>query len=152
MDHEHDRVHRSQRQRREVLDGVKRRIGQQVHVRAVSGVGSEQERVAVRLGFGDIVAADVAAGATQILDHDVLAQRLGHLLCDLAAHRIRRRTGRVRHDQAQTMVGIGLGDGDGRQQPAEGRKRQGRLASSHVRSPAAAVPGASTKESDGPGV
>ena len=38
------------------------------------------ERVAVGRGLGDLAGGDAAAGAAAVLDHDLLAERLAHLL------------------------------------------------------------------------
>ena len=70
---------------------------------------AEQQRVSIGVGLGDDGAADGAAGARPVVDHDRLAEAVRHLLADDAAEEIGRSTRRERHDQRHGRDGIVLG-------------------------------------------
>lgn len=62
-------------------------------VERVRGNRAHQDGVAIRFGAGDTVGADVAAGTRDILDDDLLAKIIGHLLLDDAGDDIGRAAG-----------------------------------------------------------
>jgi hypothetical protein len=62
-------------------------------VERVRGNRAHQDGVAIRFGAGDTVGADVAAGTLDILDDDLLAEIIGHLLLDDAGDDIGRAAG-----------------------------------------------------------
>jgi hypothetical protein len=66
----------------------------------------QQQRVAIRIGLGDAGGAERAAGAADILDNDLLLQRIGHRLGDQTRHRIGRTTGREGDDDGDDARGI----------------------------------------------
>ena len=72
-----------------------------------AGIG-EQDGVAVGRALGDRAGCERAAGAGAIVHHDLLAERLAHLLGHHARQRIVAAAGRERNDQRDRPVGIGL--------------------------------------------
>ncbi|MNQ81412.1 hypothetical protein D3C85_964340 [compost metagenome] len=89
--------------------------------------GAEQDGVAVGLGVGHVLGADVAAGAAAVLDDDVLLERLSEFFGQAARQGVggaARRKGHDQRDGANGRVGVrserGSRDGGGR-----GRQQQG---------------------------
>jgi len=66
----------------------------------------DRERVAVGRRLGDIVHAERECAARLILDDHGAAENGSHLGGEDARHRIGRAAGRLRHDQADRLVGI----------------------------------------------
>jgi hypothetical protein len=75
------------------------------HVRAHA---AGKERVAVGCRGRDPAAADHAACAADVLDHQRLSERLAHLLGDDACHHVARAAGRERHDDVDRAIGVVL--------------------------------------------
>ena len=98
----------AQADRLEVLLAV---VGQRLVERDVdrqrAHVG-EQQRVAVGRRLRGLVDADRAAGAADILDDELLAERLAHRWHEHAGQRVGRTAGRERHDHGDGLGGIGL--------------------------------------------
>ena len=88
----------------------------------------EQEGVAVRRGFRRGVAADDAAGAATVLDHDLLPERLAELRREQARDRVGAAARRVGHDDADRLGGPLRGHRQGDLQREEreyaGKKRR----------------------------
>ena len=122
--HQHDqRAGRDQADRREILARVVADIGIERRIDRERAGAAEHERVAVGRGLRDRARRDRAAGAAAVLDHDLLAERLAHLLGDDARHHVVAAAGRVGHDQRDRPVGIVLRRGrrcgrEGRPRPA----------------------------------
>jgi hypothetical protein len=85
--------------RLETADGIVGHRFQQALVGAMGGVGGDQDRVPVRLGAGDVLRRDHAAGPAEILDHDRLSERFAHMLAEDAGDRVGRAAGGERHDE-----------------------------------------------------
>src|SRR6516164_4598483 len=68
----------------------------------------QQHRVAVGRGAGGAGGADRAAGAADVLDDDLLAERFRHAVLHDARDRIGRAAGRKRRHQRNRMARIGL--------------------------------------------
>ncbi|KAG1228330.1 hypothetical protein G6F68_019495 [Rhizopus microsporus] len=94
-----------------------------------------QQGVAVRLGLGHHVGADVAIGATLVFADDALAQLLGQLGRPQAAHGIRAAAGRERHDQLDGLgrPGASLRPRCRRQQDQQAGRRRGQDGKASVR-------------------
>jgi len=93
-------------------------------VERVRGNRAHQDGVAIRFGAGDTVGADVATGTLDILDDDLLAEIIGHLLLDDAGDDIGRAAGG--HHQGHRPVREFLGYGLRRQgQQRSSRKPEG---------------------------
>ena len=71
----------------------------------------EQEGVAIGCRLGDSSHADGAAGAADVLDDNLLFQRLGHRPAQQPSHSIGRSAGRKRHDHGDDFGRIILGVG-----------------------------------------
>ena len=73
---------------------------------------ADRDRVAVGRGLGDAGHARGAAGAADVLDHQLLAQRARHVLADDAGDDVGRPARGERHDHGDGLVGVGrLGHG-----------------------------------------
>ena len=124
-----------QRDRRKILHGI---IGQLLVQRLVDGErgrGRHQQRVAVGLGFGDLLGAERGAGARLVLDDDGRVKPALDLVGDQPAEKIGGAAGRIRHDHLDGTAGIGGLRLRGRRPPAKPS-----AAATSVQSP----PGAST--------
>ena len=98
--HQHDqRAGRDQADRREILARVVADIRIERRIDRVRAGAAEAERVAVGRGLRDLARRDRAARAALVLDHDLLAERLAHLLGDDARHHVVAAAGRIRDDQ-----------------------------------------------------
>ena len=88
---------------------------------------SQQDGVAVGRALRDRAAADGAAGAAAVVDHDRLAEHLAHLVGDDAPDDGGAAAGRERHDQRDRPVGIVLRAGGRCRQgePRQQRRRNG---------------------------
>src|SRR6516164_8266702 len=62
-------------------------------------VRTDQERVTVRTGMGDVFGPDTAAGAATVLDHDCSIEALADLVADEAADNVGVAACGERHDQ-----------------------------------------------------
>ena len=69
----------------------------------------EAERVAIRLGLGDRLRADVAAGAGAVLDHEALAQRLVQIVGRNARRHVHQAAGGGDDNQTNGLGRIILG-------------------------------------------
>src|SRR5262245_27726299 len=88
-----------QRDRREVLLGIERQLGEQ---RRVHDVGAErnEQRVAVRRRASGLRRADIAGRAGDVLHIKLLAEMLGELLRSKTREYVGRAAGLERHDDA----------------------------------------------------
>ena len=102
--HQQQRSPRRLRDRREVGDRVVRQRLEQALVHD-ERVDLHEQRVAVGLGARDALAADVAAGAGDVVDDDGLAERLRQVRGELARDEVDSRAGRVGHDQRDVLLG-----------------------------------------------
>ena len=86
-----------QRDRRKIGERV---VGERAVERAVDRQRRtpDQHRVAVRVGPRDHLGADIGAGAAFVLDHDLLAPRLGKRIGDDAGDGVGRPARCIRHD------------------------------------------------------
>ena len=105
---EHDRHLGNQRNRRKVRRRVIERLLVHGLALCVRADGAEHERVAVGRGIGDALGPRHAAGAADVLHHDLLAEDLAHALGHDAAEHVRRSAGRERNDHRDRLGGIGL--------------------------------------------
>ncbi len=96
------------RDRLEVLEWIVAELGIEERVHHQGAVDGEQKRVAVGLGLGDRLRADDGVGARPVVDDDLLAEVLAHLLADQAAEHVGRTARRERHDQGDRAGGVGL--------------------------------------------
>src|SRR5262249_36564612 len=96
-----DDVERSDRQRdrREVLLGIERQLGEQRWVHHV-GAERDEQRVAVRRRAGGLRRADIAGRAGDVLDIKLFAEMLGELLRGEPRENVGRAAGLERHDDA----------------------------------------------------
>ena len=118
--HQHDqRTGRDQADRREILARVVADIRIERRIDRVRAGAAEAERVAVGRGLRDLARRDRAAGAALVLDHDLLAERLAHLLGDDARHHVVAAAGGVRNDQGDRPRRIVLRRRAGRREQRE---------------------------------
>ena len=102
------RHQRDQRDRREVLERIVGELAVEERVHHQRAVDRHQQRVAVGAGLGDRLRADDGVGAGAVVDDDLLAEVLAHLLADQPAEEIGRPARRERHDQRDLARRIGL--------------------------------------------
>ena len=107
MHDEHADLTRERRDADEILEHVVRQLLVEVRVRDVRG-RLHHERVAVRRALRDEVGADRAGRAAAVVDHELLAELLGHLLEDDAPDDVVGAAGRENDDHAHRLRGIGL--------------------------------------------
>src|SRR5262249_53229948 len=69
------------------------------------GSSSKQHRVAVRIGAGDQLIANVGAGASPVLDYDLLAPDLRELLGEDAGDDVGRSSGGKGHNETHDSMG-----------------------------------------------
>ena len=120
----------------EILFGVEGKIRIERHARRHRNL-MQQHRIAVGRGAGGASGSDHAAGAADVLDDDLLAERLRHAVLDDARDRIGRAAGRVRHHERDRTAGIGLRRRGAGRQDTRGEKRRRECAcESHDASPA----------------
>ncbi len=67
----------------------------------------QQQRVAVRIGGGDVVPGEIAAGAGPVLDDDRLAERLLQIVGNLPREGVGGAAGHERDDELDRLVGVG---------------------------------------------
>ena len=94
---------------------------------------AEHQRVAVGLAFGDRLGADGAAGAGAVVDHDLFAEQLAHLVGDAAADdrgRAARRKRNHQRDRAGRIVLRVRGDATRRDHGASAAERRCKLSGS----------------------
>jgi hypothetical protein len=111
---EHVRRLRGEGHGLETLDRIPLQVLEQRGIgRVVAGVG-EQEGVPVRLGTRHLAGGDVAAGATLVVDDDLLAEFLGQALGEQARGEVRRPARRGGHHQRHGPARVVLLGGRGR--------------------------------------
>ncbi len=122
-----DRGHRERRRdRRQVLQRIERQrlqAGQD----GDGGIARPHQRVAVGGGLGDLVGADGARIAGDVLDDHRLAPGLGEFLREHAAGDVGGAAGGEAHDQPHRLLrprGLGKGCGTGRQRDEHEGERQ----------------------------
>ena len=108
IDQHDQRAGGDQADRREILARVVADIGVERRIDRERAGAAEAERVAVGRGFRDLARRDRAARPALVLDHDLLAERLAHLLGDDARHHVVAAAGRIRHHQRDRARGIVL--------------------------------------------
>ena len=91
----------------EILFGVEAEVRVERHARRKRHL-MQQHGIAVGRGAGGTAGGDHAAGAADVLDDDLLAERLRHAVLDDARDRIGRAAGRERHHERDRTAGIGL--------------------------------------------
>ena len=111
---QHDRHLGEQRDRREIGLRIVERLLVERLALGMGADGAEHEGVAVGLGIGDALGAGHAAGAADVLDHDLLAENFAHARADHAAEHVGRAAGGERNDH---------GHRPGRDNPARRRAR-----------------------------
>jgi hypothetical protein len=84
-------------------------------------------------GLGRLVDADRAATAADILDDELLAERLAHALAQDTGQSVGRTARRERHDHGNRLAGIGLRHGAGWHSEAGDHSRHEHCASFHGR-------------------
>ncbi len=136
--HQHLRGEADVGDRREILLRVVGQLGIDRGCDAVRRDRHHQERVAIRRRLGDDVGADAAARAWPVLDHHLLAQRLGELVGHHARQDVGRLAGREGHDDLDRLGGPGLGEGSATTVP----QRRKRASSRRRRSSITCHPGA----------
>jgi hypothetical protein len=68
----------------------------------------EQQRVAIRLGLGDLHRADRAAGAGDVLDHHRLFEPRLYPVGQDAAQEVAAAARRIGHDQGDRLARVGI--------------------------------------------
>ena len=111
--------------RLEIGLGLVGEIGIERHRDRVRAHVAHLDGVAVRRGAHGAGRADGAAGADDVLDHDLLAERAGHVLAGDAGGDVGRAAGRERHDQGDRPRRIGLGHRGARE--SGNSRRRGKL-------------------------
>jgi hypothetical protein len=106
VDRHDQRQLRDQDDRREILDRVIGQVGVDVRADAVGRDRVQEERVAVRIGFGDGRGSDRAPGAAAIAGDDRLAERVGKLGADDARDEVGGAARRHGDDELQRPVRI----------------------------------------------
>ena len=102
---ERRRHQRHQRDRLEILERIVGELGVEERVHHQRAVDRQQQRVAVGLGLGHGLGADDGVGAGAVVDDDLLAEVLAHLLADQPAEHVGRSARRERHDQRDRATG-----------------------------------------------
>ncbi len=113
MSDQHLRAGRNGHDRREVLDRIVARAHRH---RVCEPVGRQVQRVAVLGRARDRLGGKIAAGATLVLDHEALTERLGETLRQQPGRKIDRGAGREADDDANRSRGIDVGAGQRRRQ------------------------------------
>ena len=101
-------------------------VGQLRHHMAGDGQRADRpnrERVAVGRRLGDIVHPERERAARLVLDNHRTAENGSNLGSEDARHRVGRAAGRLRHDQADRLVGI-VGDRRAGQRPHDAAQQQ----------------------------
>ncbi len=106
------------------VDGAVERLLVQCLALGVGADRAEHQGVAIGRGIGDPLGAGHAAGAADVLDHDLLAENLAHARCHDAAEHVGRAAGRERNDHRDRLGRIALRrcGARERQQYANGRR------------------------------
>jgi hypothetical protein len=120
--HDEDRREgRDETDRLEHLQGIDARPGRERRRNRHRGI-AEQDRVAIRLGRGDILHADGPGRTRLVFDEEAVAIRqLAHLLGDDPRHEVGRSASRVRNHHPDVARRVGLGVcGSGQPGDAEG--------------------------------
>ncbi len=99
IDHDDQLAGADQPDRREILARVVADVAVERRIDRERAGAAEHQRVAVGRGLRHRARGDRAAGAGAVLDDDVLAERLAHLLGDDARHHVVAAAGGVRHHQ-----------------------------------------------------
>ena len=111
--------------RHEILDRIEGEVGIERgggrHADVV-----EKEGVAVGRGLRDLGGAESAAGAADVLHHDLLAEHLRHRLGDEAGHGVGGAARRERHDDGDRAGRVVLGRGGCRKDDKARRCREAR--------------------------
>jgi hypothetical protein len=123
-----DQRHRHFVDHAEVFEVVQRLVGQRAVQRRCAGDADvvQQQRVAIRRGLGDLVGAQRAADAADVLDDDGAAQRLAQRFGEVPGDLVGRAPGGEGHDERDGFVGVfgQCGKGNNGGQEARG-ERQG---------------------------
>src|SRR6476659_4301862 len=100
MNDEHIRYLRNERNRREVLHRIERKLAIQRHINRVSTYSTHQNGVTIRRGLGDRIRADVAACTGAVIDDYRLIPALAEGLPDCSRNDVERSACGKRHDIA----------------------------------------------------
>jgi hypothetical protein len=132
---QHHRVGAAEANRLEILLAV---VGQRLVERDVDRERAhmgEAQRVSIGSGARDLGDADRAAGAADILNDHLLAQRLAHALAEDARQGVGGAAGRERHDHGDRLVRIGLSHRRKGHYRKAARRRRGKQGASFHRGP-----------------
>ena len=128
--HQHDSaLGGDQADRRKILARVIADIGIERRIDRKRAGAADHQRVAVGLGLRDLARRDGAAGAAAVLDDDLLAERLAHLVGDDARDGVVAAAGRIGHDQRDRAGRIVL-----RRSGAAGQRRRSDRISAQISS------------------
>src|SRR5690606_214050 len=103
--------HGDARQRLEIVDGIDLQLAVQVGVDGVRADRAHEQRVAVGLGAGGHLHADVAAGAVAVLDDDAFTELAAQVLADDSGQDVGGAAGGEGHDDGDRLGGEVLGHG-----------------------------------------
>ena len=123
--HKNDRLRVDQANRLEILQRLVGEVRHQGDRRGVRSNVAEAQRVAVRCGARDAGGAGRAAGAADILDHELLSESLRENVRHDAPGDIGGAAGGERHDQGAgtRRIALRLGGGDAGQHGSETASR-----------------------------
>jgi hypothetical protein len=105
--HQHHGLRSHHRHGQQVFQRVVGHLGEQRRVDRQVGGLAQADGVAVGLGLGDHVHADVAVAARAVVDDEGPLGVVGELLRDEPGHDVGGAAGGVGHDQAHGLVGPG---------------------------------------------
>jgi hypothetical protein len=74
--------------------------------------GRQKQRIAVGIGFGDVIGPDCTVGARPVFDIEALPEQRGHFVCDESADEIGWPAGRESHHHPDGPAGIILRGGE----------------------------------------
>src|ERR1700682_5550891 len=109
MRRQNKRLPEKHRHRREVPDGIERKLGIQARIRS-ERARDEKHRVAVGWRFDYGLCADVAGRTRPVLDDHLLPPAFTQLLAEETRYEIRRSARGVRNDASNRLAGIVLSE------------------------------------------
>jgi len=102
------RRHTDFRDRGDIVDRIRCRLVERSARRKAAR--SDQDGIAIRLGFEGQFYADQSARSAAIVDHELSPQQLREFLRNPACKDVGAAAGRERHDNAHRLCGISLGE------------------------------------------